>query len=200
MLSSITMDNQGLTTSASHKFAVEFAGPRSPHTHGWGWRSPGPCPALLIAEKCWLGSGAEGVLKGRSPQHTLPLSALHPLGTLLHWDSHYGKLFPTQEISVKDSYHLQASSWWVSWFCGIFLSLYFVFQKKNSSTAHHCFSLLFNYATLLFLLDVYHQSFWSPYFLLLLLSVLSLIFKSHIFTFDHLYFFSSLHFSHPVFF
>lgn len=147
MLSSITMDNQGLTTSASHKFAVESAGPRSPHT----WLRLAVPRAPPSAPNCWemlTGFWCRRCAEGQESTAHTPSLALRPLGTLLHWDSHYGKLFPTQEISVKDSCHVQASSWWVSWFCGIFLSSYFVFQKTTSrqpTTALACCLIMLLY-------------------------------------------------------
>lgn len=75
------------------------------------------------------------------------LPPLDPLATLLNWTSHYGKWFATQN-SAKDSGHLLASSWLVSWLL-IFIPVIFCLLK-NISAAQHCLSLLFSYATFSF--------------------------------------------------
>lgn len=69
------MDNQGLTTSASPKFAVDLQGPEA---HTW-LRSPGAGaqpPHSELLRDADVGDGAQGVLTGRSGSTCYSLSTL----------------------------------------------------------------------------------------------------------------------------
>lgn len=94
------MDNQALTASASAKFTVEFAGPRSPYRTETV--SPqGSAPTFLIAKKCWLGLWCPRCAQGQESKSTHSSPALHPLGTVLNWASHSGKLFTAQRTLLR---------------------------------------------------------------------------------------------------
>lgn len=142
MLPSQTLDNQeGLTPSASPKFTVECAGPRSPHT------TQGRGPALLIAEKFWLGLWCPRCAQGQESKstHSFSLSPSSPaVRDSIKWGLTLCQVVSYSENSAKDSCHLLAYHWLVSWL----LIQVIVCLLKNISTAKNCFSLLLSYTNL----------------------------------------------------
>lgn len=156
------MDNQGLTTAASPKFAVDLQDAGA-HTHGWGCGTLGPCPSApicwemlmwaMVPKVCWrVGVWAHTSL-------SLSLSSL-PTRDSIKWGLTLWKIVFNSENAAKDS----TTCWlpaggsvnFLPHFLQVIVCLLENISTLQLSTHLACCSITLN---LFFLLDICESSF-----------------------------------------